>query len=313
MCWRRANPVSPDRATVVMVTWNAADLVGSSLASVPAGVDVVIVDNASRDGTVASARAERPDARVIELATNVGFAPGANCGISEVSAGPVLLLNPDCCLAPGALEHLLEFLELHPRAGLVSALVCSPDGRPERYAGGREPTLLSIAVHYLGLSRLLPRLSLYRPGPRAAAAQREWVAGTALLVRRAALDEVGALDESYFLYAEDHDWCRRMRAVGWEVWVTPGARAEHVGAASVRVADPAIRRHRITSLDGYYARHHAALATAAVRVVRVAGYAARAAVFFVAGAVTRSAAWSASARASLDDTRVAASLLRGTR
>lgn len=293
-----------------MVTWNAAHLVGPSLTSVPAAADVVIVDNASSDGTVPAARAARPDARVIELATNVGFAAGANCGMRAVADGPVMLLNPDCRLAPGALEHLLEFLGLHPRAGLVSALVCSPDGRPERHASGREPTLLSIAVHYLGLTRFLPRLSLYRPGPSSAAAQREWVAGTALLARRAALDEVGPLDESYFLYAEDHDWCRRMRAAGWEVWVTSGARAEHVGAASVAVADPTIRRHRITSLDDYYARQHGALATAAVRVIRVVGYSVRAAAFFVVGSATRRPSWAARARASVNDTQVALRLLR---
>lgn len=294
-----------------MVTWNAANLVGRSLAAVPAGVGVVVVDNASSDGTVDAVRAERPDARIITRTTNTGFAAGANCGMSAVEDGPVLLLNPDCRLGPGALEHLVQFLELHPRAGLVSALICRPDGRPERHAGGRAPSLSSIAVHYLGLTRALPRFSLYSPGPSVSAMQREWVAGTAVLVRRAALDEVGPLDESYFLYAEDHDWCRRMRAAGWEVWVAPQARAEHLGAASVSEADPAIRRHRITSLDEYYARHHGGVSTAAVRLIRLVGYAARAAAFLVGGAISRRTSLASKARASLEEARISASLLRG--
>jgi len=303
--------VTPDRVGVVVVTWNAADLVRPCLTSVPADIDVVVVDNASTDDTIRVATEARPDVQVIARDSNDGFAVAANVGVRELATkDAVLLLNPDCRLAAGAIGQLVDALARHPRAGLVSARVRGPGGEPERHAGGRDPSLVSVAIHYLGLTRFLGRWSLYRPVSGDRDERRDWVAGTAVLARRAAVDDVGLLDESYFLYAEDHDWCRRMRERGWEVWVTPAAEAEHLRAASVSAAGPAVRRHRITSLDAYYARGHGPLATAVFRIVRVVGYGARAVAFTVAGRAMGRSGLRSRGATYVEDTRIAAALLR---
>src|SRR5207244_648862 len=183
---------------------------------IPEGIGVIVVDNASHDATVDAVARSRPGATVVVNEENLGFASGVNRGMSRAPDNhDVVLLNPDARLRPGAVERLMAFLDDRPRAGAVSALIVDEGGVPERYSCGREPSLSSVAVHYLGLSSPLRRWSVYSPPRGSAAQRRDWVAGTAVLLRRRTIDEVGRLDESYFLYAEDHDWCRRARDAGW--------------------------------------------------------------------------------------------------
>lgn len=298
-----------DRVTAVSVTWNAADDVGEALRSAEACAAVIVVDNASEDSTVEVVRRAAPDAQLIVNATNAGFAAGANQGLGRVKTEFALLLNPDAVLASGAVEALVSFADHRPRAGLVSALVLDERQRPERTAGGRQPTLTSVAVHELGLSGLLPTRSVYG----AAASQprpMEWVAATALLVRMQAVAEVGGLDEGYFLYCEDQDWCRRLGAAGWESWIEPAAVAHHRRSSSVNRAGSWVDEFRVGSIDRYFAANHSRRQTTVFRLLRLAGISGRAFVFSVAAAVLRRPPLTGRAQQRRRDSAVALRLLR---
>ena len=299
------------RTVAVVVTWNAADMIGGCLRSIPATVDVVVVDNASADGTRAVLRDEFPGVHVVANESNTGFTAGANRGLKEVvRADYALLLNPDARLQPGALEALVGFLDAHPRAATCSALVIDDSGHPEPGSAGPEPTLLRVAFHELGLTPLTHRLSAARARSRTEPVKRDWVAGTCVLLRVEALRAVGDFDESFFLYCEDIDWCRRAREAGWEVWLVPAAKAVHARSASVRTAGAWVDEHRIGSLDRYFARHHGRASVWCFRVLRMIGKAARAVGFGVAGRVLRRPEWVARARQRRQDTRLAAARLR---
>ena len=292
---------------VVVVTYFSEAVVADCLRSVPAELPVVVVDNASGDGTVEAVRAARPGAEILENGENRGFAAAVNLGMARL--GPVdhvLLLNPDARLVPGAVDELVSFMEGHPRAALVSAGVVDPGGAPESASGGREPSLRSTAAHYLGGGAWARRHGLYQDPPPSGAERRDWVAGTAVLARRAAVDEVGTLDESYFLYCEDVDWCRRMRAAGWEVWVDGDARAVHERSSSVDAAPAWVDEHRIGSLDRYYASRHGRTSLRAFRAVRATGLLGRAALWTSAGLITGRAELRARGRRRWRDARQAA-------
>jgi len=277
----------PGRVGVAVVAFNSEQSIGSCLKSVPSDLPVIVVDNASGDATVEAVLQARPAAQLIRQPTNLGFARAVNLALSHLPPSEfVLLLNPDARLAGDCVEKLVDFMDGHPSAAVVSAAIIGSDGRPEPVSTGREPSLVSIMVHYWGLGFLFPGWSLYRPAPRAGAERRDWVAATAVLARSEAVELVGGLDESFFLYCEDIDWCRRLRQAGWEVWVTAAARAVHERSSSVDAAGAWVDRYRIGSLDLYFARHHRGASVGIFRLSRAAGLAARGAVFLISGSLT---------------------------
>lgn len=272
--------------TVVVVTYDAAATIHACLSSLPPACPVIVVDNASTDGTTDAVRAARPDARLVSNDTNRGFAAAVNQAMRHADATAwFLLLNPDARLERGSLDALVAFGARHPRAALISALVLDEDGRPERFAAGWEPTVRNVALHELGLGGR--GRGMYAAGRPEGAERRDWVAGTCLLARRQAIDEVGPLDETFFLYGEDLDWARRMRSVGWEVWVEPAARAVHGRSVSVNAAGSWVDEHRHGSLDRYFRRHHGRSALLAFRLARIAGSSLRAVAFSAAGIALR--------------------------
>jgi GT2 family glycosyltransferase len=305
-----AQPLSPS-VGVVVVTWNARETVEACLASVPSTAAVTVIDNGSADGTADIVRRAAPSATVIANEDNRGFAVAVNQGIA--AAGEVdfvLLLNPDATLAPGALDALVAFAQRQPDAGLVSALIVDEAGGTERFAGGVEPSVGAVAIHELGLRSIFPGRSLYRVPDDSAPTRFDWVAGTCVLARRSAIEDVGELDERYFLYCEDIDWCRRMREAGWEVWVEPGARVVHRRSASVNAAGDWVDEHRIGSLDRYFSARHGRASVLAFRSARVAGPGLRFPAFAAAGRVLRRPDLAAKAVQRRRDAATAARLLR---
>jgi GT2 family glycosyltransferase len=298
------------RVTVIVVTWNAAHDIARSLTSIGLRHPVVVVDNASTDDTLGVVSAVAPGARVIANPVNTGFAAGANRGLEEVGTEFALLLNPDCRVEPGAIDALVEFADRHPRSGLMSAAIIDELGQPEAAAGGRQPSLLSVAVHELGLGRLLPSWSVYGTATTEAT-RKGWVAGTCLLVRREAVSDVGPLDESYFLYCEDQDWCRRMEAAGWEVWLVPAGRARHARSSAVNHAGPWVDEYRIGSADRYFAAHHGSAALTVFRLLRIVGLGGRALALTAIAVVARDAGIARRARQRRGDAARASRLLRG--
>ena len=218
---------------VVVATLDALPWVTRALESVR-GNETVVVDVGSTDGTLAVVRERFPEVRVLEV-ENRGLAAAWNAGIRASSGRYVLLLNADAWLLDDALEQLLEFADAHPQAAVVGPRLRNLDGSLQRSVRGY-PTLWRLATEYLFLRKLAPNsraLNAFYAGGFAhdTVREAEFLMGAVLLVRRAALDEVGLADEDYFLFSEEVDWQYRLTRAGWKVLFLPGAEAAHVGGA----------------------------------------------------------------------------------
>jgi N-acetylglucosaminyl-diphospho-decaprenol L-rhamnosyltransferase len=234
-------------ASVVVVTYNALPWVERCVESVR-GRETIVVDHGSTDGTLEVVPRRFPDALLLRR-ENRGYGAGLNAGLQAASRDYVLLLNSDAWAGEGALERLLEFAEAHPRAGLVGPRALDPDGTRQLTVRAF-PTLWRLATEYLFLRKLAPRSralnSFYAGGRDLGHAQTlDWVMGFAMLVRRAAVEEIGGFDESFFMFSEETDLCRRLWDAGWEVWYDPEAEFTHVAGASHggRMFDENVRGH----------------------------------------------------------------------
>jgi GT2 family glycosyltransferase len=266
-----------DPVDVVIVTHNSAAVVEQLLDSLPEALvpltfRVAVVDNASSDATREILTA-RTDCRVVE-ALNRGYAAGINRGIAELAGGgPILVLNPDLVLAPGSVPVMASLLA-DPSIGVVVPLLKEPDGTTARSLR-REPTLLrSIG---LGDSRFA-RFSEVVNDPDAY--QRvdsvDWATGAALLVKRACYEDVGAFDESFFMYSEETEFCLRARDFGYSTVFTPKATAIHLAGQSGR--NPDLYAMQVLNRIRLYRRTHrlpASLVLYALTVLREAVWTAR--------------------------------------
>ena len=227
------SPGVPD-AAVVVVTYDALPWIERCLESVQ-DAPTVVVDNGSTDGTVTFVRERFPEVRVVE-SENRGLGAGWNVGIRETESRYVLIQNADAWLVGDALERLVAFADSRPRAAVVAPRLLYPDGRLQRSVRGF-PTLWRLATEYFFLRKLAPRTrvlnAFYAGGfEHDEVRESEFVMGACMLVRRSAIDEVGLLDEDFFLFSEETDWCYRFRQAGWKVVFFPGAECVHVGGAS---------------------------------------------------------------------------------
>jgi N-acetylglucosaminyl-diphospho-decaprenol L-rhamnosyltransferase len=226
--------MSDPRVAAVVVTYDALPWIEQCLESLR-GVETVVVDNGSSDGTVAFVRDRFPDVDVVE-SENRGLGAGWNIGVRETASTYVLLVNADAWLLDGALERLCDFADNRPRAAVVGPRLVNPDGTLQPSVRGY-PTPWRLATEYFFLRKLAPGSSalnsFYGGGfGHDAVREVEVVMGACMLLRREAIAEVGECDEDYFLFSEETDWCYRFRAAGWEVVFFPGAECVHVRGAS---------------------------------------------------------------------------------
>lgn len=223
----------PDVSALV-VTYNAMPWIERCLDSV-GDLETVVVDNGSTDGTVDFVRDRFSEVTVVEQ-ENRGLAAGWNAAMERATERYFLILNADAWMLGNAVERLVEFADAHPEAAVVAPRLRYPDGRLQRSARGF-PTVWRIATEYFFLRKLAPRsraLNAFYASGFAHDETREvdWVMGACMLVRREAVREVGPLDEAYFLFSEETDWCYRFRQAGWRIYFLPDAEAAHVlGAA----------------------------------------------------------------------------------
>jgi N-acetylglucosaminyl-diphospho-decaprenol L-rhamnosyltransferase len=255
-CLRLANRDSGEVATqidTIIVTYGSGATVSAALSSVLQCGRVtrtIVVDNASGDGTPDASRAAGASL-VIENDRNVGFAAAVNRGLQESTAGYVLLLNPDASIDATSLELLAAALDADPQAVMAGPLLIAPDGRIELGAR-RFSTVLNRLVWYLPLP-WRPQWSTpqYRHTAdllrRSAPQPVDYLWGAALLIRRGFLDDIGGLDERFFLYSEDEDLGRQARARGCRTLLVPRARAHHVGGTST--PDPALAQARVIAAN----------------------------------------------------------------
>lgn len=266
---------SPD-VSVILVSWNTRQLLLDCLAALPAALgnlnaDVWVVDNASSDGSVAAVRESFPAARLIENKHNVGFAAANNQAIMASAGRYALLLNSDTSATPGAIGRLVAFADECPRAGVVGALLLNPDSSFQAsYA--RFPSLHSELLSVTGIGpRLFGRWYPNRGPSRSQEPQRvDWVQGACMLARRDAIDQAGLMDERYFMYNEEIDWCLRIWRAGWETWYLPTACILHHGGQSTRQARHAMIQALYRSKVRFFRKHRGVGAAAVLQASFVA-------------------------------------------
>jgi GT2 family glycosyltransferase len=259
---------------VIIVNFNGAGHLDRCLRSLhdhpPATPsEIIVVDNASTDGSAALVRTW-PGVRLITLPANVGFSAGNNVGIRATSAELVLLLNNDTVVPPGAIDRLVSRLDANPAAAVAGPRLVDGEGRVERSFGPMISPLGELR------QKLVTRLHDRGVRPVSAwvhwQARREryvdWVSGACLLVRRFVAERVGLLDERYFLYTEDVDFCASVRAAGWKVLFTPAAEIVHLRGRSRATAASASHEAYRRSHLAFYEKHHPRWAPLLRRYVR---------------------------------------------
>jgi N-acetylglucosaminyl-diphospho-decaprenol L-rhamnosyltransferase len=250
---------------VVIVSFRCESLLRDCLQSLfehPAAGDmsVHVVDNASGDGTAEMVGREFPEVRLTASGRNLGFAAASNLAIREGRAPYVLCLNPDTRVTAGSLDRLLELIEAHPEVGICGCRLELEDGSIDHAAKRSFPTPLSALGHFTGIGRRrdVGPLAAYR-APEVEAGPVDAVNGAFMLIRRAALDEVGLFDEGYWMYMEDLDLCYRFAKAGWTTWYEPSATVIHAKAGtSGPVRSPRLNYAFHYGMYRFYRKHYAA-------------------------------------------------------
>ena len=247
--------------TIIIVSHNTRKELENCLQSLHdhppnASNEIVVVDNASRDGSVEAVRARWPGVRVIVLNSNVGFASANNEGMRLTESELVLLLNSDTIVPHGAIDRLIGALRELPGAAVVGPKIVDGAGRSE-LSYGRMMTPLSelrqkLLVRYASPMRLAAMTSRTR--------RVDWVTGACMLVRRPDAEAAGLLDERYFMYCEDVDFCATVRANGGKIYFTPLAQIVHLGGRSWRPGSAAASESYHRSRLAFYRKHHPFLA-----------------------------------------------------
>lgn len=229
---------SPGRLSVVIPTHDTRDLTLRCVATLEAegtdGLEIVVVDDGSSDGTAEALAAHHPRVRVVRNVPAAGFTRAANRGLAEARGDLLLLLNSDTEVAPGAFAPLLAAFARDPRLGAAGAVLHYPDGSPQ-WSGGSAPTVLWLFGLASGLPPLLARLPFWRrvKPVGAPAGEVDWVTGAALALRRRAWEESGGFDEAFRFYGQDLDLCLRLRDAGWKIELVPGLRVLHHHGATI--------------------------------------------------------------------------------
>jgi N-acetylglucosaminyl-diphospho-decaprenol L-rhamnosyltransferase len=230
---------APPALDVVIVAYRCEgllrDCLGSLAENPPSGeVRVHVVDNASGDGTAEMVRREFPQVELTANRDNLGFSAANNIGFAAAAAPYVLVLNPDTRLTPGALDRLLSVMQEQPRVGMIGPRLELDDGTFDHASRRSFPTPLGALGHFTGLGRgerAPGALAQYR-APDVDAGPVDAINGAFMLIRRAALDEVGGFDERYWMYMEDLDLCYRFAEAGWTTWFEPSVTVKHVKAGT---------------------------------------------------------------------------------
>jgi GT2 family glycosyltransferase len=278
--------------SIIIVNWNVRDLLRHCLQSLTAQAsptpkdrvltsdgwtfEILVVDNASADGSSEMVQAEFAQVGLVANDENRGFTAANNQGLALSQGRYFLLLNPDTEVVGDALVTMLRYMEDHPQTGALGPQLLFPDGsrQPSRR---RFPTFATALVESTVLqewwaeNRILRRYYM-ADRPDDAIQPVDWLVGACLLIRREAYQQVGGLDEGYFMYSEELDWCRRCKAAGWEITYLPTATVIHHEGQSSEQVVPARHIHFQSSKIRYFRKHHGVLQAAALRWFLLATY-----------------------------------------
>ncbi|MBC7287318.1 MAG: glycosyltransferase family 2 protein [Armatimonadetes bacterium] len=250
--------------SIGIVNWNTRDHLKQCLESIrrnaPQVRDVVVVDNASSDGSADMVRREFPWVRLIANESNLGYAAGNNQVVAAARGSLILLLNPDTRVTAGAVEALVACMERHERAGAVAPRLIYPDGRLQRSCRSF-PTPDTVLFDALFLSRLFHRsrtFGKYRMSwwDYDDERQVEQPMASALLLRRQAFEEAGGFDERFPIFFNDVDLCKRLWDAGWEIWFTPEAEIVHAHGASTALLGYRLPIESFVGFVRFYRKHY---------------------------------------------------------
>jgi N-acetylglucosaminyl-diphospho-decaprenol L-rhamnosyltransferase len=250
--------------SIVIVNWNTKDLLRECLHSILLTVhkttyEIIVVDNSSTDGSVNTLSSLFPSVMFIRNSQNVGFACANNQGMAISRGSYILLLNSDAELMPDTVDEAIHFINTHPDAGAVGVRLLNPDGSfQQSYVNF--PTLWSELLMISKVGRILLRSTYPSYGPSLGKGPQkvDCVSGAFLLVRRAVVDKIAGLDESYFMYSEEVDWCYRMKMAGWEVWYLPDATVFHLWGGSSSQKKTQMEAELYCSKIRFFRKHYGA-------------------------------------------------------
>ncbi|UCH75671.1 MAG: glycosyltransferase family 2 protein [Rhodospirillales bacterium] len=258
------------RFSIVTVHRNGAETLLRTLDALAGAIDpqrdaVLVVDNGSTDDSLARLRAAHPRVNIIENGCNLGYAGAVNRAVAAARSDYVLVLNNDAVVPPGLLERMAQLFAAHPEAAVIGPLLVARDGAPQR-CFGVEPTVSGEA----GLRRSERRRP---PLPVAEVAPVDWISGACMAVRRAAIDRDGSIDDGFFFYFEDVEWCVRLRRAGWRVLLDQNSRVVHEMGTSTKGVRRGAQIEQLRSRLRLYRRIFppgTAVALGAWRIVRLA-------------------------------------------
>ena len=257
--------------SIIIVSWNVLELLRECLQSIAdtqgeLRLETIVVDSASADGSAAMIQAEFPDVSLVACEENVGFPRGNNIGLQLATGRNILLLNPDTRVLPDALKAMVAYLDTHSDIGALGPQLLNTDGSVQS-SRRRFPTMTTMMYESTWLEGVAPSKVLERyyaqdlPDDRVA--DVDWVTGACIMAPRAVFDEVGGLDEGYFMYSEELDWCRRVKDAGWRVVYLPEAQViHHTGKSSEQAVTARhinFQRAKLRYARKYYGAGKAAL------------------------------------------------------
>lgn len=226
--------------SICIPTRDAKDLLTEALRSIYSSTqsvsfEIIVIDNASRDGTCEQLQSEFPNVRIILNEANLGFGRATNQGIRISIGRYVLLLNNDTLVLPEAFDRLIEFMDAHPEAGICTPKVLNRDGTLQKQCRRSFATPWDLFCYFSGLSKVFPHSRLFARylvtyQDENAIHTVDAVSGSCMLIRRQVIDQIGLLDERFFAYQEDADYCFRAHKAGWEIYYYPQAQIIHYGS-----------------------------------------------------------------------------------
>jgi GT2 family glycosyltransferase len=245
--------------SIIIVNWNTKDLLIQCLESVYQTIkkiemEVFVVDNGSTDGSVFAARERFPEVKFIQNQMNLGFARANNQAFSLSKGRYLLLLNPDTQVKEGGIEKLISFMYAHSEAGVAGAQLLNLDGSKQNSIANF-PSLATELVNKSLLRRLFPKRFPGKERDYAAPLEVDSVIGACMIVRREAIEPVGLLDEDYFLFLEETDWCFRIKRAGWKIYHVPQAEIYHFQGKGVAMEKEKARVEYCRSLYHFFKKN----------------------------------------------------------
>ncbi|MFC1595769.1 glycosyltransferase family 2 protein [Candidatus Margulisiibacteriota bacterium] len=253
------------KLSIIIVSWKVKDLLRNCLRSLEEEQTAVdfetwVVDNNSGDGTVEMVRKEFPKVKLIASKDNNGFARGNNIALERVGSEYVLLLNPDTEVLPGALANMLKFMDEHPQAGAVGPKLLNPDQTLQPSCKAF-PTISTLIFNSLLLDVIFPKSKIFNRYEMSRWSHDEvrevdQPMGAALMVRKSVIDKIGFMDERFYMFFDEVDWCYRIKKEDYKIFFTPEPQIIHHGGQSIKSAEMRMSYHWHRSLKYFFLKHY---------------------------------------------------------